>query len=88
MIVTLRHIRIFLAVCKYNNVTMAAKELFIAQPAASLAIKELEEYYGIKLLAGRTQPGIWLVYQTIHSGPDLQRRKVNRKNRQLSDGRQ
>lgn len=49
MIVTLRHIRIFLAVCKYNNVTMAAKELFIAQPAASLAIKELEEYYGIKL---------------------------------------
>ena len=44
MIVTLRHIRIFLAVCKYNNVTMAAKELFIAQPAASLAIKELEEF--------------------------------------------
>lgn len=47
---TLRHIKIFLAVCKYSNVTMAAKELFIAQPAASLAIKELEEYYGIKLL--------------------------------------
>lgn len=46
---TLRHIKIFLAVCKYSNVTMAAKELFIAQPAASLAIKELEEYYGIKL---------------------------------------
>ena len=27
-------------------------------------------------------------YQTIHSGSDLQRRKVNRKNRQLSDRRQ
>ncbi len=31
------------------------------------------------VLARRTQSGIWLVYQTIHSGPDLQRRKVNRK---------
>ena len=47
-----------------------------------------EETYDKLFSAGRTQSGIWLVYQTIHSGPDLQRRKVNRKNRQLSDGRQ
>lgn len=46
---TLRHMRIFVAVCECESVTAAAKKLFIAQPAASLAIAELEEYYGVKL---------------------------------------
>lgn len=69
---TLRHIKIFLVVCKYSNVTMAAKELFIAQPAASLAIKELEEYYGIKLfdrISKRlyiTEPGKKLLSYASH----------------------
>lgn len=46
---TLRHLKIFVAVCKYDSVTAAAKKLFLAQPAVSLAIRELESYYGIKL---------------------------------------
>lgn len=47
---TLRHLRIFLAVCENgNNVTQAAKSLRLAQPAVSLSIRELEEYYGVKL---------------------------------------
>lgn len=46
---TLRHMKIFVAVCENDGVTAAAKKLFIAQPSVSLAIRELEEYYGIRL---------------------------------------
>lgn len=46
---TLRHMKIFVAVCKYNSITTAAKSLFLAQPAVSLAIGELEAFYGIRL---------------------------------------
>ena len=46
---TLRHIRIFLAVCENgNNITRAAEQLLLAQPAVSLAVRELERYYGVK----------------------------------------
>lgn len=47
---TLRHLRIFLAV-KDNqcNTTRAAEALHMTQPAVSLAIRELEEYYGVVL---------------------------------------
>ena len=46
---TLRHIKIFTTVCEVGSVTEAAEKLYIAQPSVSLAIKETEEYYGIKL---------------------------------------
>lgn len=47
---TLRYLKIFLAVCDNdNNVTKAAKQLYIAQPAVSTAISEIEEYYGVRL---------------------------------------
>ncbi|WP_411677461.1 LysR family transcriptional regulator [Caproicibacter sp.] len=46
---TLRHMKIFVAVCDCGSVTAAARNLGLAQPAVSLAIKELETYYGIKL---------------------------------------
>ena len=46
---TLRHMRIFVAVCEAKSTTKAAEKLYMAQPAVSLAIKELEEYYGVKL---------------------------------------
>lgn len=46
---TLRHMRIFVTVCQCGSVTAAAEKLYIAQPSVSLAIRELEEYYGIKL---------------------------------------
>ena len=46
---TLRHMKIYVAVFHYSNITKAAEELHLAQPSVSLAIKELEEYYGIRL---------------------------------------
>ena len=46
---TLRHLRIFVILCKTANTTSAAETLFMSQPAVSLAIKELENYYGVKL---------------------------------------
>lgn len=47
---TIRHLRIFLAVCKNDfNTTKAANKLHMTQPAVSLAIKELEQYYGVIL---------------------------------------
>lgn len=46
---TLRHLKIFTAVCQYGSVTAAAEALYMTQPAASLAISEMESYYGIKL---------------------------------------
>lgn len=46
---TLRHIKIFVAVCETGSATAAGEKLFIAQPSISLAISELEDYYGVKL---------------------------------------
>lgn len=47
---TIRHLRIFLSVCGNGcNMTKAAAELLMTQPAVSLAVKELEQYYGIVL---------------------------------------
>lgn len=45
----IRHLRIFVAVFQYGSMTLAAKHLYISQPSISLAISELEAYYGIKL---------------------------------------
>lgn len=47
---TIRHLRIFLSVCSNDcNTTKAAAELLMTQPAVSLAIRELEQYYGVQL---------------------------------------
>lgn len=47
---TIRHMRIFLAVTENeNNLTRAASQLYMAQPAVTVAIQELEHYYGINL---------------------------------------
>lgn len=48
-IMTLRHLKIFLAVCEQSSITKAAEKLYISQPAVSNSIKELENYYEIKL---------------------------------------
>ena len=47
---TIRHMIIFRTICEngYNS-TKAAKVLHMTQPAVSLAIKELEQYYGVHL---------------------------------------
>ena len=44
---TLRHLRIFVTVCDTGGVTAAARALYMAQPSVSLALQELEGYYGV-----------------------------------------
>lgn len=47
---TIRHMIIFRTVCETGyNLTKASEVLNMTQPAVSLAIKELEQYYGVKL---------------------------------------
>ncbi len=46
---TLRHYKIFAAVCDTMNMTLAADRLFISQSAVSQAISELECHYGVRL---------------------------------------
>ncbi len=47
---TIRHMVIFRSVCESGyNLTKAAEVLHMTQPAVSLAIKELEQYYGVHL---------------------------------------
>ncbi len=46
---TLRHFEIFTTVCQTRNMTAAAQLLYLSQPAVSLSIKELEEYYQIRV---------------------------------------
>ena len=46
---TLRYLKIFIAVYEYNSITKAATHLHLAQPSVSLAVKEIEEYFGTRL---------------------------------------
>ena len=46
---TLRHFKIFVAVCDTMNMTSAAETLFMSQSAVSQAIAELEAHYGVRL---------------------------------------
>lgn len=45
----LRHLRIFVTVYREMSITNAAAKLHLAQPSVSLAIKELEEEYQVRL---------------------------------------
>jgi len=49
MHMTIRHLKIFIAVCDCGKMSLAAEKLFIAQPSVSQAISEIEQYYGVKL---------------------------------------
>ena len=46
---TLKHIKIFVTVYQEESITRAAEKLHMTQPATSLAIREMEEYYHTKL---------------------------------------
>lgn len=46
---TIRHLKVFICVCKHGSMTKAAEELFIAQPAISNTIAEIEKNYNLKL---------------------------------------
>ncbi len=40
----------FRILCKYGNFTSASEELLVTQPAVSMAVKKLEEEYGVELI--------------------------------------
>lgn len=46
---TLRHLRIFVSVAETGNMHRTAKQLYIAQPAVSQAVAELEQHYHVQL---------------------------------------
>ena len=50
---TLRHLQIFKTVCEKMSVTAAAEALGMTQPAVSIAVRELEGFYGVRLLTTR-----------------------------------
>lgn len=56
---TTRHLAILAAVCETGSMTAAAQKLFISQPAVSLAIREMEDEYEVKLFT-RTSRKIYL----------------------------
>ncbi|HEX9743745.1 MAG TPA: LysR family transcriptional regulator [Nitrospiraceae bacterium] len=58
----LNQLRIFEAVARHHNVTNAAKELRLSQPAVSLQLKCLEQEYGSKFYL-RTNHGVELTPQ-------------------------
>lgn len=46
---TLRHLEIFIQVYRTRNITHAAEELHMTQPAVTRAVQELERYYDVRL---------------------------------------
>ena len=45
----IRHLKIFITVADCGKMSVAAEKLYISQPSVSQAIKEIEDYYGVKL---------------------------------------
>lgn len=45
----LNQLEYFCAVCRYHSITRAAEELFVTQPTISVAIRELEKEFHLKL---------------------------------------
>lgn len=46
---TIRHLRIFIAVAETGKMSAAAERCFLSQPTVSQAIRELEDHYSIRL---------------------------------------
>lgn len=68
---TIRHLRVFLAVYRAQNVTHAAAQLNLTQPAVTRTVQELEHYYGVQLFERLnrrlvpTQAGVQLYAQAV-----------------------
>ena len=45
---SIRHFRIFIAVAEEENITKAAKKLYLTQPTVSIAIKEIRGFISQK----------------------------------------
>lgn len=69
---TIKHIRIFVTVYQEESITRAAERLGMTQPATSLAVKELEEYYHTKLFE-RNGRGIRATQAGVHLYPNAAR---------------
>lgn len=54
---TMNQMQYFSTVCRYHNITTAAKILMISQPGLSARLSELEAEVGVKLLE-RTSKGV------------------------------
>lgn len=52
---TIRHLKIFIAVADCGKMRKAAEKLFISQPSVSQAIKDIEDYYDVKLFERLSQ---------------------------------
>ena len=69
---TLRHMKVFLTVYKTQNMTLAAEQLHLTQPAVTRVIKERENYYGVCLFERLnrrlyvTESGRRLYAQALH----------------------
>lgn len=69
---TLRHMKVFLTVYKTQNMTLAAEQLHLTQPAVTRVIKEIENYYGVCLFERLnrrlyvTESGRRLYAQALH----------------------
>lgn len=45
----IKHLRIYVEVCRYESITKASRVLNMNEPSVSLAIRQIESYYGVKL---------------------------------------
>ena len=59
---TLRHFRIFAAVYREMSITKAAEKLYMTQPSVSLAVREMEEHYQVRLFTDM-QDRFWSLWR-------------------------
>lgn len=69
--ISIRTLKVFVTICQEKNITKAANLLEISQPAASLAVRELEEYTGVTLFE-RSGRGIKMTNAARHFYPTVQ----------------
>lgn len=84
---SIRHLRIFIAVAEYKKMSLAAQKLFITQPSVSQAIKEIEDYYGVKLFERLsrklhiTESGLYLLKYARHIVQSFDEMEMGLKNK-------
>lgn len=71
---TLRQLKYFVAVAKYENITTAAEELHVSQPAISASLSVLESHFGVQLFIRHKAKGVKLTpiaHQFINTARNL-----------------
>ena len=59
---TIRHLKIFIAVAEYGGMRKASEVLYISQPSISQAIMELEKHYNVRLFE-RLSKKLYIIWQ-------------------------